>query len=49
MPVAQLGEMALPNKAKGVKRERREAKKNKDANGQVRKKQKQGDSSPPST
>jgi len=32
--------MALPNKAKGVKRERREAKMNKDADGQVLKKQK---------
>jgi len=49
MSDAQLGEMALPNKAKGVKRERREAKKNKDSNGQVPKKQKQGDLSARST
>uniref|UniRef100_A0A7C9CLU1 Ribosome production factor 2 homolog n=1 Tax=Opuntia streptacantha TaxID=393608 RepID=A0A7C9CLU1_OPUST len=49
IPDQKLGEMALPNKAKGVKRERREAKKNKDANRQVPKKQKQGDSSTPST
>lgn len=49
IPDQKLGEMALPNKAKGVKRERREAKKNKDSNGQVPKKQKQEDSSTPST
>lgn len=49
IPDQKLGEMALPNKAKGVKRERREAKKNKDSNGQVPKKQKQGDLSTPST
>ena len=36
----QIGDMALPNKAKGVKRERREAKK-KDANEHASKKQKE--------
>ncbi|KAJ8447268.1 hypothetical protein Cgig2_013045 [Carnegiea gigantea] len=44
IPDQKLGDMALPNKAKGVKRERREAKMNKDADGQVLKKQKGEDS-----
>lgn len=44
IPDQKLGDMALPNKAKGVKRERREAKMNKDAHRQVPKKQKAEDS-----
>ncbi|XP_030453763.1 ribosome production factor 2 homolog [Syzygium oleosum] len=42
IPDQQLGDMNLPNKAKGVKRERREAKMNKQANGHASKKQKGG-------
>ncbi|KAK3445544.1 hypothetical protein EUGRSUZ_A01543 [Eucalyptus grandis] len=42
IPDQQLGDMNLPNKAKGVKRERREAKMNKQANGHAPKKQKGG-------
>ncbi|KAL2892566.1 Ribosome production factor 2-like protein [Bienertia sinuspersici] len=40
IPDQKLGEMALPNKAKGVKRERREARNNKDPNKQASKKPK---------
>lgn len=39
--VIQIGEMALPNKAKGIKRERREAKLKDQDNGHVSKKQKE--------
>ncbi|XP_030465026.2 ribosome production factor 2 homolog, partial [Syzygium oleosum] len=42
IPDQQLGDMNLPNKAKGVKRERREAKMNKQANGHASKKRKGG-------
>lgn len=50
IPDQKVGEMTLPYNAKGMKRERREAKKNKgDDNEQVPKKQKKGDASTPST
>lgn len=40
----QVGEMALPNKAKGVKRERREAKMKNDGREQPSKKHKEEES-----